>query len=145
MKSHIAITPFLDLLGQQTLPAVRFTKFSYTFDDSGKPIISLSGEGDSYRSIAQQSELFAKQIYIRDHIFSNFILTPKARISFDLMFNVQPDLLNYASALRAGRILEVAAAPAPATQTPPATNSQSQSPTTTPSGTGSPAVTSPTF
>lgn len=95
LAKHIVITPFFNILEQTTLRSIRFTKFDFSLTDEGKPVISLTGESDGYRAIAQQSDAFSENPFIRDHIFSNFILTPRGKVSFDLVFNINPDLLSF--------------------------------------------------
>jgi hypothetical protein len=50
--------------------------------------VALSGESDGYRSIALQSQALAQNADLKDTIFSNFVVTPKGRVSFDLSFTV---------------------------------------------------------
>lgn len=100
LKNHRVVTPFFRLLEETTLPAVRFSKFDFSISDAAgaqgaESATALSGEAEGYRAIAQQSGVFGEHTAIRDHIFSNFILTPRGRVSFDLVFNVDPDLLDF--------------------------------------------------
>lgn len=102
LKNHRVVTPFFRLLEETTLPAVRFSKFDFSIGEAtsaqaAETTTALSGEAEGYRAIAQQSGVFGEHTAIRDHIFSNFILTPRGRVSFDLVFNVDPDLLDFES------------------------------------------------
>ncbi len=105
ISKHTALSPFFALLEETTLRSVRFAKFDFLASEEGVPTIHMTGEADGYRAIAQQSDVFGEHVAVRDHIFSNFILTPKGKVSFDLLFHVSPDLLKFK---------QVAAAPAPA-------------------------------
>ncbi len=98
IKGHTVISPVFDLLEVSTLKTVKFTKFDITFDDIKGTQIKMSGEADGYRSIAQQSDVFGANSYLKDAIFSNFFLTPKSKISFDLSFGVKPDFVDFEKA-----------------------------------------------
>lgn len=98
VKNHTVLSPVFSILESSTLPQVRFTKFDALFED-GKPLqIKMSGEADGYRSIAQQSDVFATNTFMKDAIFSNFALTQKGKISFDLSFGVKPELVDFEKA-----------------------------------------------
>ncbi len=98
VKNHTVISPIFDLLESSTLKQVKFTKFSVAFDDIKGVQVKMSGEADGYRSIAQQSDVFGANNYLKDSIFSNFFLTPKGKISFDLSFGVKPDFVDFEKA-----------------------------------------------
>jgi hypothetical protein len=127
LNRHTAVSPFFSLLSESTLPQVRFSRLEMVLDGE-KPTITLSGEAEGYRVIAQQSRVFGQYSYIRDNIFSNFVLTPKGRVSFDGVINPDPRLLTFTN-----RLAEAARAPAAApVATPPAPTTPVTSPT--PSG-----------
>lgn len=102
IKSHVVVSPIFDLLESSTLKPVKFTKLDIAFDDIKGTQIKMSGETDGYRSIAQQSDVFGASSYLKDAIFSNFFLTPKGRISFDLSFGVKPDFVDFEKAPLSG-------------------------------------------
>lgn len=98
LANHAAVSPFFSLLSDSTLPQVRFSRLDLAMDGE-KPTILLSGEAEGYRVIAQQSRVFGQYSSIRDHLFSNFVLTPKGRVSFDLAVNPDPRLLTFKTRL----------------------------------------------
>ncbi len=102
VKGHTVTSPIFDLLENTTLKSVKFTKFDIAFDSVKGTQVKMSGEADGYRSIAQQSDVFAASNYLKDAIFSNFFLTPKGRISFDLSFGVKPDFVDFEKAPLSG-------------------------------------------
>jgi hypothetical protein len=102
VKNHGVISPIFDLLEVSTLKPVKFTKFDVVMDDTKGTIVKMSGEADGYRSIAQQSDVFGSNSYLKDAIFSNFFLTPKGRVSFDLSFGVKSDFVDFEKAPLAG-------------------------------------------
>ena len=59
----------------------------------------MIGEAKGFLPIAQQSDLFEKNQYILDHIFSDFQITDEGVISFNLNFTLNKDLLLYGRTL----------------------------------------------
>ena len=83
------------------MESVRFTKFSYDLGTEDKPSISIkmSGVAIGYRSIALQSDLFAKNQNLIDPVFSNLVLDNSGNVIFDLDFSVDPAFVNYKQTL----------------------------------------------
>jgi hypothetical protein len=98
VKNHTVLSPLFDMLENATLPQVRFSKFDVVFDDVKGVQVKMSGESDGYRTIAQQSDVFGSNSALRDIIFSNFFLTSKGKVSFDLAFGVRPDFVDFEKA-----------------------------------------------
>lgn len=92
LRNHVAISDFLQSLAESTLPDVRFTDMSFKYDAAGS-VVTMTGESRGYLQIAQQSDVFATNRYIRNHIFSNFALTDTGRITFSLDYTLDPTLL----------------------------------------------------
>ncbi len=101
LSKHIAITPVFSALEQLTMKTVRFTKFTYTLGTTENPKIDIkiSGQAIGYRSIALQSDLFAKNKNLIDPIFSNLTLDNSGNVLFDLDFLVDPSFVNYKQTL----------------------------------------------
>ena len=59
----------------------------------------MSGVAIGYRSIALQSDLFAKNKNLIDPVFSNLTLDNSGNVVFDLEFSVDPNFVNYQQAL----------------------------------------------
>ena len=98
VKNHTVVSPLFDFLETSTLKQVKFTKMDVVFDDGKGVQVKMSGEADGYRSIAQQSDLFATNTYLKDTIFSNFFLTQKGKISFDVAFGAKTDFVDFEKA-----------------------------------------------
>jgi hypothetical protein len=94
LDNHVALSDFFDSFGESTLPSVSFSNFSFAFNEEASEV-SMVGEAKSYLAIAQQSDLFEKNQYIQNHIFSDFQLTETGRVSFNLSFTLNPDLIKY--------------------------------------------------
>ena len=97
LAKHIAISPIFEALQSITLKTVSYTKFSYDFDDSknAKIKVKMNGIAIGYRSVAFQSDLFAKNKYLIDPVFSNLLLDDKGNVLFDLEFSVDPTFVDY--------------------------------------------------
>jgi hypothetical protein len=101
LSKHITIIPIFNTLEQLTMKSVRFINFSYSLRNDDKITINvkMSGIAIGYRSIALQSDLFAKNKNLIDPIFSNLALDNSGNVLFDLNFSVDPSFVNYKQAL----------------------------------------------
>ncbi len=100
LSNHIAITPIFEALQAMTMKTVRYTKFSYDFGTDkeakkSKVIIKMSGLAVGYRSVALQSDLFAKNKNFIDPVFSNLTLDASGNVLFDLEFTVDRPFVDY--------------------------------------------------
>jgi len=101
LSKHIAISPIFEILGDITMKTVRYTEFTYEGgnEKDTKMLISMKGEAVGYRSIALQSDLFAKENRIVDPVFSNLTLDLNGNVIFELQFSVASELVDYKSIL----------------------------------------------
>jgi len=97
LSKHIAISPIFKALQAVTMKTIGYNKFSYDFDDSKniKVKVKMSGTAVGYRSVALQSDLFTKNKYLIDPVFSNLLLDDKGNVLFDLEFSVDPNFVDY--------------------------------------------------
>lgn len=100
LSKHTAFSPLFRSLEQATLPDISFTSFQFEYDE-GVPRVQMKGLATRYTPIAQQSNVLGESNLIVDHIFSNFALTDTGRVSFDLNYGLNPDLLLFTSRLSA--------------------------------------------
>lgn len=101
LAKHVALTPIFTALERITMKSVRFTKFSYAVSDADQKIlVKMNGQAVGYRSVALQSDLFAKNKYLIDPIFSNLSLDDKGNVLFELNFSVDPTLVDYQQMLK---------------------------------------------
>lgn len=98
VKNHTVVSPIFDMLSLSTIKQLRFTKLDIARDDVKGVSIKMSGESGGYESIAQQSDVFAGNTYLKDTIFSNFFLTSKGKVSFDVSFGVKPEFVDFEKA-----------------------------------------------
>ncbi|MBP6883979.1 MAG: hypothetical protein KBC06_01990 [Candidatus Pacebacteria bacterium] len=102
LNQHIAISPIFQALESITMKTVRFTKFSYALDKTKdtKVLVTMKGQAVGYRSIALQADLFTKNKYFQDPVFSNLSLDDKGNVLFDLDFAVDPSFVDYKQMLK---------------------------------------------
>lgn len=101
LDNHIAVSPIFELLGDITLPTVRYSDFSYEFNPDNKNLVDvkLTGEAKGYNYIALQADLFGDNKFIRNPIFSDFALDQEGNVDFTLTFSVDRTLVLYESFL----------------------------------------------
>jgi hypothetical protein len=83
------------------MKTVRYTDFSYELgtEKNASVKVKMSGQAIGYRSIALQSDLFAKNKNFIDPVFSNLTLDANGSVLFDLEFSVDPSFVNYKQTL----------------------------------------------
>jgi len=94
LNDHLALSDFLTSLAESTLPEVSFSNLTFTYDQDA-PTVTMAGESRGYLYIAQQSDVFESNLFIQNHIFSDFILTDTGNISFSLSFTLNKSLLYF--------------------------------------------------
>lgn len=104
LGGHVLVSPIFTRMEQLTLKTIQFTKFEFTGKKEGSSTIGvkMAGKATGYAAIASQSDVLAgvnsqNNTYFLNPIFSNLNLDDKARVSFDLSFYVDPDLVSYRS------------------------------------------------
>ena len=97
LGNHVSFSPLLVTLGENTLKTIRYNKMNaeQTVGSNAIVTIKISGVAKNYDAIALQSDMFGKNRFIRDPIFSNLIPTIDNNISFDLSFTVDPAYMKY--------------------------------------------------
>lgn len=99
LDRHVALSDFFASLGESTLPDIAFDNFTFAFNDDYSEV-SMSGQSRGFIPIAQQSDLFEKNQYIVNHIFSDFQIIEGGFVSYSLTFALDPDLLSYGRTLQ---------------------------------------------
>lgn len=100
LQNHVAVSPIFEILQDLTLPTVRYSDFSYAIDDTKKIVeVTMKGEAKDYNFIALQADLFAENKFIKNPIFSDFVLDQTSNIDFNLTFSVDRSLISYESFL----------------------------------------------
>lgn len=96
LSNHIVLSPMFALLGDITIPSIQYTSFEQQTTDQGF-VVNIKGVALDYRSIALQADMFnsVKGRSFKNVLFSDLIKDKSNNISFNLNFNVEPDLLSY--------------------------------------------------
>lgn len=96
LSKHIVLSPMFALLGEITIPQVQYTSFEQKTNEKGF-LVNIEGLASDYRSIALQADMFnsVKGRSFKNVLFSNLMKDKNNNISFNLKFNVEPDLLSY--------------------------------------------------
>ncbi|MCR4334273.1 MAG: hypothetical protein NUV47_00885 [Patescibacteria group bacterium] len=95
LGSHIAVSPFFGVLESMTLKTVRFQDFEYTLISNDKVNVTMKGEGESFSSIALQSDAFGKSKLFKNPIISNLVVGQNGNVSFDFSASIDPSLVLY--------------------------------------------------
>lgn len=95
LGNHKALSVFFDLLETNTLVSLQFQNLGYKVDEAGRISVSMSGVASSFSSVALQSDIFGKNKFIREPIFSNLNLDNKGNVVFDFSAFIDPRLLSY--------------------------------------------------
>lgn len=97
LNSHIVVYPFFSLLGNLTVPTIQYTRFQYKAISNNEYNVQMSGMARDYKSIALQSQAFSNNQgrYFKEVVFSNLTRNKNNYITFDVEFNIDPELLSY--------------------------------------------------
>lgn len=97
LENHVVLSPLFSLLGEITIPQIQYTRFDEQIDDKGVILIKISGVALDYRSIALQADVFSSKEgnSFKNVLFSNLIKNKNGNVSFELKFNVEPDVISY--------------------------------------------------
>ncbi len=99
LDNHIALLDFFKSFGDMTLPQISFNEFSFDTVKGGNEEemrVQMSGEAAGYLPIAQQADLFERNQYIQNPIFSDFELNEETgNVGFSLTFTLNPSLVRY--------------------------------------------------
>ena len=96
LAGHIVLTPFFNRLAEITIPSVQYKNFEYQAGNNAYTV-SIKGLAKDYRSIAQQSDAFntTKGRSFKNVLFSDLTRDKSNYISFNLSFEIEPELLSY--------------------------------------------------
>lgn len=133
LNNHVVVSPIFALIGEITLPTVRYSDFSYEFNEENKNLVDviMTGEAKGYNYIALQADLFGDDKFIKNPIFSDFTLDQGGNVDFALTFSVDKSLVLYESFLEREASLgqEFTIDPATTTTTtPPVTDMNNPNP-----------------
>lgn len=94
LQEHVSVTGIFELLQDLTLKTVRFTNLTYTQSKDGITL-NLQGEGQSFTSVALQSDEFGESNALSEAIFSNFQLNERGNVNFTVTAIVDPKVVSF--------------------------------------------------
>ncbi len=99
LQSHISVSAFFNYLSTQTLQNVSFNSFSYKLNPDGSAAITLTGEADSFSTVALQSDQLGNSPMLKNVVFSDIAQGQGGGITFSVAATVVPSLLLYSNSL----------------------------------------------
>ena len=105
LGKHEVFSPMFALLGDITIPSIQYTDFTEQTSDK-EHTVDIQGVASDYRSIALQADMFdsVKGRSFSNVLFSNLVKDKNNNITFDLQFNVEPDILSYEKNVISGQV-----------------------------------------
>lgn len=97
LQKHIAPSGVFDFLSTITLEKVQFTSFGFTAagGNGGGATINLTGVGDSFSTVALQSDQFGATRLLKDVVFSGVAVGAGGKVSFSVSATLDPSLYIY--------------------------------------------------
>lgn len=96
LESHTVISPVFKSLEEITLKSVTYKNFNLQISQETKNIaVKIAGTAKGYDIIAIQSDMFSKNRFFQDPVFSNLTPDGKGNIDFSLTFLVDPTFVLY--------------------------------------------------
>lgn len=95
LAAHIAVSPVLKFISDNTLSDIMYTKFSLTSQGSGA-LAKLEGEAPTYAALAYQREVLSKKTNeLSSFTVSEVSLTSFGTVTFTLVLEFTPGYLSY--------------------------------------------------
>jgi hypothetical protein len=101
IDNHLSVQTLFNVIEANTLKGIRFTNFSFAYDPTGRPIITMGGEAQSFIAIALQEDQFdpirhpENAKYIKNVVINNPNLDKDGKITFVFTAFVDPISLSY--------------------------------------------------
>lgn len=95
LDNHTAMSLFFEFLESNTLENVRFDDFLLTAIDNNRYLLNMSGQAESFASVALQSDVFGESEIITSPVFSNLDLDFFGNVSFNLNAFVDTNDIKY--------------------------------------------------
>jgi len=111
LLNHTYTSKIFELLEKNTVPTVRFNKFTVDPSQTDKQSlkVTLSGQAKDYASIALQSYVFAKlQNVVSSYEFSNLTLDLSGNVLFDLSATVEKRIATFETNVQPADIRDIA-------------------------------------
>lgn len=90
LARHRYLSNVFLFLEKNTLPDVRFSKFSF---DAANSTANLAAQAKSYTALAQQREIFRSEPSVNNLVLSSLTLTPEGGVTFTAELTFNPAIL----------------------------------------------------
>ena len=100
ISRHVDPLPVFDFLSTIALQKVQFTSFDFTLQSDGSGKISLSGVGDSFSTIALQSDAFGATRDLKDVIFSGVNIGAVGAVTFSVDATIDKSRILFSNTLK---------------------------------------------
>lgn len=95
LDAHVAVSPILKFLSENTVGSIMYDKFSFKQED-GVVTTKLSGEAPTYSALAYQKEILSKKTTeLLSSSVSDVSLTQFGTVSFSMTLMFKPGYLSY--------------------------------------------------
>ncbi len=94
LEDHVVLSKLLLLLNDLTLKKMRLTELIYK-NQNDISSLSLTGELQTYNALAEEQNIFSKNEFIKNPVFSNFVLGDNGYITVDFRAMIDPSLISY--------------------------------------------------
>ena len=94
LKNHTIVSPLFEFLEKSTVKTVRFSELTYITNDAGVELI-MTGQAQSYASVALQADIFSKSPYFKNVVFSDLRLDERGNVVFTFRSMLDNSLISY--------------------------------------------------
>jgi hypothetical protein len=94
LDKHVVVSKALSLMEVLTTKKMRFSELNYT-NKEGELILNITGEIQTYNALAEQQNIFLKNEYMKNPVFSNFSLGDNGSILVNFSTAINPSLVSY--------------------------------------------------
>lgn len=126
LAGHLAPSGVFDFLSTITLTQVQFTNFTFKKQADGSAVITLQGTGDSFSTVALQSDQFGSTRLLKDVVFSDVAIGQSGKVSFSVKATVDPSLYLYSKQTASTQAAPVQPIQQQPVETTPAASSTTQ-------------------
>ena len=96
LEKHVAPSGVFNFLSTITLEQVQFTEFIFGRESAGGATIELAGIGDSFSTVALQSDQFGSTRMLKSVVFSDVTISTNGKVTFSVKAALDPALYLYA-------------------------------------------------
>ena len=100
LSSHVVVSKLFILMENLTIKKMRFTEFNYVNKDNSHTL-SITGEVQTYNALAEQQDIFLKNDFIKNPVFSNFNLGDNGYILVNFSAQIDSGLISYKKSIEA--------------------------------------------